>query len=272
MELTDLQENLTNLSSARDAGIISIYVEDLLNDAGDLNEIKEFLDYFSEKLNLEGRAIETANPTLYEKYQSYWVLLAFKVFSAIESADQENLLKTRFLSAIQVGFDPEQLIRDYFSNYQNMELIQETFKAFAKNLEQNNEQFGNIPIEIEGRKLLPTLKYWLSDYSKFPSKVAHRGSIERLNYINQSVNTRALPQTQRQLLLKILKFYDDLINPTRPIPKIQPPAGFTRPIAKTPDIDFRPPQIKLAKPPQMPQHIGIDIDKKLDELKTRPHK
>ncbi len=274
MELIDLEESLKNLTSPRDAEIVSIYVGDLLNGAGDLSEIKEFLDYFSEKLSLEGSAIETANPTLYEKYQSFWILLAFKVFSVIESADQQNLLETRFLSAVKAGFDPEDIISEYFATYQSTALIRSSFKVYARYLEQNIEQFGSIPIEIDGHKLLPTLKYWISDYSKFPSKVARRGSIERLNYINQSINTRSLPQIQRQILLKILKFYDDLINPERPITKLRPsqPLKNLKAAYQSPDMDFKPPSIKLAAPLRLPEIPKLDIDKKLDELKTRAPK
>jgi hypothetical protein len=84
-------------------------------------------------------------------------------------------------------------------------------------MEDNSEQFGSQPIEVEGRRLLPQLKYWLLDYAKFPSRVAKRGPVERLNYVNQSPNTKALPQGQRELLLRILKLYDEFLNPDIPM-------------------------------------------------------
>jgi hypothetical protein len=47
--------------------------------------------------------------------------------------------------------------------------------------------------------------------------VAKRGPVERLNYVNQSPNTKSLPQGQRETLLKVLKLYDEFLNPNIPV-------------------------------------------------------
>ncbi|MDB4940404.1 MAG: hypothetical protein JWO40_829 [Candidatus Doudnabacteria bacterium] len=214
--------------------------------------IEELLDFINGVLQSKGSEIEAKFPQLYESYQNYWVKLAFATFVLLESVDQDSLLKTRFLNAVNEGINPDDLIKQFYNFYESDEFVKQVFRSLAVDLEQNTEQFGAMPIEIEGRKMLPTLKYWIMDYSKFPSKVAKRGSIERLNYINQSSNTRSLPQMQRQTLLRILKFYDDLNNAERPVVQANRNRSRAIPVGQRMDIKSQ-----------------IDIQKKLDELKTR---
>ncbi len=248
MELSDLKENIKTFSTQDELDLLRVYAEDLLF-AGDIYEIREFLDYFSELLNKFGKNIETKNPELYDRLQSYWVILAFKAFMGLESNDQINLLQTRLLYAIQKGFEPDRLIKDFYDTFELDDSIKEMFRSFSKALEQNTEQFGSAPIVFEGRKLMPALKYWIQDYAKTPSKTAKRGSIERLNYVNQSINARPLTQVYKQQLLKILKFYDDLNNSERPMVKAREPQSAV--------------PVPRATAPR------INIDQKLDELKQR---
>lgn len=229
---------------------------------------EEALNYVNDILQSRGAEIEQKFPNLYDSYQLYWVKLAFLAFPLLETVDQDNLLKSRILFAVQNGLDTDKFLKVFFNLYESDEFIKANFKQFAKDLEQNDEQFGNMSIEVEGRKMLPALKYWIMDYSKFPSKIAKRGSVERLNYINQSMNTRALTQMQRQTMLRVLKLYDDLINGERPIVQIN---RTNRP--SIPDRAFIPASpVPVAKPiAQAYPAPSIDIQKKLDELKTRIH-
>ncbi|GAC1413395.1 MAG: hypothetical protein NVSMB66_5260 [Candidatus Doudnabacteria bacterium] len=219
---------------------------------------EEALNYVNEILQKRGTEIENKFPQLYDRYQFYWVKLAFIAFPLLETVDQGNLIKSRVLFAVQNGLDSDRFLRNYYSLFESDEFVKNNFREFAKSLEQNDEQFGKMSIIVDGRKMLPTLKYWILDYSKFPSKVARRTSVERLNYINQSVNTRALTQTQRQTLLKILKLFDDLINGERPITQVNSKGRVL-------DVDFTP----APAPPEQIKKFPIDIQKKLDELKNR---
>ncbi len=226
---------------------------------------EEYLNFLNSLLEQKGSEIEAKQPALYDQLQTYWVKLAFLAYIFLETGDQGNIMKTRLLFSIQHGYDPNQLLKITFNLYDSDEFVKGLFQDFAKNLEQNTEQFGTQPVEIEGRKMLPTLKYWIQDYSKFPSKVSKRGSVERLNYINQSVNTRSLTQVYRQQLLKILKFYDDLLNAERPIVQINHNQSRSMPARTSqlvPTMDFAPPAIRPVGSP-------VNIQQKLDDLKNR---
>jgi hypothetical protein len=243
---------------------IEMEIKDVLL-SQNLAYIEEILDYLSEVLQNRGSEIESKSPQLYESYQKYWINLAFSSFVSLEVADQENLLKTRIFFAIEHGYDLNDLLKQFYSFFESDEFIKEIFRSFSKDLEQNSEQFGTMPVEFEGHKMLPTLKYWIMDYAKFPSKMSKRGSVERLNYINQSTNTRSLTQIQRQNLLKILKFYDDLLNGERPVVQVNK----SRPRISTPEVQQKPPSPVTAPRPPSPIVSNINIQKKLDELKMR---
>lgn len=227
---------------------------------------EEALNFLNAMLQARGQEIESKFPNLYDKYQAYWVKLAYLCFPVLQSADQDSLLSTRLLTAIQNGFEPDHFLADYYNLYESDDFIKQNFRNFIKNIEQNNEHFGTAPVEIEGHKLMPTLRYWIQDYSQFPSKVAKRGSVERLNYVNQSQNTRVLPQSQRQLLLKVLKFYDDLINAERPLQYAKPNPAMDFAVAPRPKMDIR------AGSREESKDRGVFIDKKLSDLKTRSTK
>jgi hypothetical protein len=176
----------------------------------------DLVNYISQLLTDKGQQVAKDNPKRYDELQRFWVSLAFAAFQGYSLSDKDNLLQRRILYAIQKGFDPQILLNQTYSLYHSEAFIQEVFRGYAHDLEENTETFGSAPITVEGRRMLPQLKYWVLDYSKFPSKVAKRGAVERLNYVDNSANTKALTQGQRDTLLSILKLYDEFLNPTIP--------------------------------------------------------
>ena len=244
----------------------------------DLNERLEFIEYLSEVLGQQGKSIQQKNPEYYDRYQYFWLMLVFNSFVGLSQEDQENMLKQRLLSAIKVGFDQDEILTQYYDMYSTEEFISEQAKHLALQLADNLETLGAAPIEIDGKKFLPQLKFWILDYSKFPTKVAKRGSLERLNYVNVSPNTRQLTQVQRQQLLQVLELYDQFLNPpgfirtssqpkkvrvepkTEPIPepveeKVVVPEA-TKPVPTVP---------KIEKP-------AVNIDEKLEDLRRKVSK
>lgn len=221
---------------------------------GDLKEKRDLLEYLSAVLSREGENIESKSPEFYEKLQSGWLALAFGSFPILSDDDRDSLLQKKIFTAIQKGFNPDQIIKEYFLIYESDEFLQNLFKHLKEVLDANTESLGSLPIEVEGKRMLPTIKYWLLDYSKFPSKVAKRGSVERLNYLTQSANVRQLTQGQRQNLSKLMKFYDDLIAAERPL-NLQN--------RSSEDITF------ATRPGGPIPERPINIDEKLNELKER---
>ena len=73
-----------------------------------------------------------------------------------------------------------------------------------------NQNLTNAPIKITDfdQPVRPTIKNWLVDYVKIKG-AGHHESLERSNYLFNSINTRSLAEEERNLLAEILKAYDD---------------------------------------------------------------
>src|SRR5258708_2114795 len=128
------------------------------------------MDYLFEVISNFQKGMNQNSQALYSKYDSFRILLAFSSFAVLDPQDQEDLLKTRILSAIQNDFNPGDISKQFFIFFESENFIRDSFKLFAKNLEQNIEKLGDNTLEIEGKKYLPQLKNWILDYIKYPTQ------------------------------------------------------------------------------------------------------
>ena len=265
MEVTELQTYIKDPLNPDDFQVIKNECEDLIR-LGDPEECKDLANYIGGILQEFAPRLQ-AQPQLYDLYQAYWHRLAFKAFVSLPLNIKTDLLQRRLLFAISKGFDPDHLIQKYFEAISDPQSLRAALTNFIKPLEQNTETIGSNPLVVGEQKYLPQLKNWILDYSKFPSLNARRGSIDRLNYVNQSQNVRALTQNQRQALLKVLKFYDDLLNPESSSfdsSVVEQPVEAVQFQTAVPQAQPQPQQLsQIQRPPQ------IDVNKKLQELKSR---
>ena len=82
-------------------------------------------------------------------------------------------------------------------------VIQE-FQTLEKAILFNKEIFTKEPISI-GR--------WLTMYNAFKGKIL-RKSMDRINFAHQNKEAKKISEEERKILLKILKFYDFLLDPS----------------------------------------------------------
>jgi len=90
-------------------------------------------------------------------------------------------------------------------------VTQKTLRQIAQeNKEALNQTLTTAPIKIADfdQPVRPTIKNWLVDYVKMKG-AGHHESLERSNYLFNSLNTRTLADKERNLLAEILKAYDD---------------------------------------------------------------
>lgn len=243
--LKDFIKTLNNLDNF---SVMQMYYQGVLDD-GTADEQIDFATFLSEFLSKEGAVIQKQNPKMYDAYQRMWYSLVISGFISLSPEDQQGLLMQKVGYAAQNDINLDLILRQYYRQKYAQEDIEIITRTFAKFLEQNTETLGTNPITVQGRRFLPAIKYWIMDYASFPSKNAKRGSIDRLNYINQSINTRPLTQVQKQQLLKILKLYDEFLNPEPPIMEKQ--------------------KGKLEGVSTQAISSTVDIDQKLQELRSR---
>lgn len=257
MEIEELKNLIKDPTKPGDFQIIRDEAEQRIA-SGTTQDNLEMMDYLSDIISNYGSALSARLPQAYDSYQALWTLAGFAGFIGLQSAVQESLLQKSIFFAITKGLNTDSLLQQFYNFYESDDFIKETFRILLNSLQQNTEVLGANSIETEGKKFLPQIRYWIMDYSKFPTKAAARTAVERLNYINQSPNCRQLTQVQRQSLLSLLKLYDDFIKAQPPVSEKQQVAG--RDYASE----------NLAQPPQQQAAQLASTDSALSDMPLPP--
>jgi len=125
---------------------------------------------------------------------------------------RELILDTFGLDFVNVKNKIDFVFRSYFDA---KEIVEDLRSLFLRGIEKNIELLGNNNIVAtvagEDKLVRPTLQNWLTDYNgsaHINPEIKKRGGYEQVNYITNSRNTKGLNKTDRDVLLKILQFYD----------------------------------------------------------------
>ena len=152
-------------------------------------------------------------PQLYQYCQDILIKLRFVALTTLPDQQAFDLIKEHFLDALKTGIDIYRILeidlcsRPVFARG-------EFKKGTRQALKENRQKIGSQSLTIEGKPTPqpPTLKNWLLDYDSETGNEKHSG-LERGQYLAQNPNVRKLEQIEKDLLRKVLKFYDD-IKPT----------------------------------------------------------
>lgn len=86
--------------------------------------------------------------------------------------------------------------------------------GFQKDLEGNEEILGKNQIKMDEKVLPPTIKNWILDYlTSSPKAMSERGAYDQIHYIQQSKNTQSLSDTDKNVLLDIIKLHSWFLDP-----------------------------------------------------------
>ena len=152
--------------------------------------------------------------------EKYFVLLKTLRLCALESTPDpeketffsELILDTFKLEFVNIRGKVENLFRGFYDDSQTIEHYR---SLFVKALEKNQESLGGQNLLVdngsETRTLKPSLGNWLTDYnfsSHLSADTHRRGSFEQTNYFLHSENVKKLTKEDRDVLLRLLQFYD----------------------------------------------------------------
>jgi len=182
-----------NISRARD---LIIKIENLLKEKPDLL---------------------VSQPKLYQYCQDILIKLKFIALTTLPDQQVLVLIKEHLLNALKTGIDVSRILE---INLRSRPVFArgEFKKGTRQALKENQQKIGSQSLTIKGKPTPqpPTLKNWLLDYDKETGTKKH-SELEREQYLAQNPNVRKLEQTEKDLLRKVLKFYDNL----KPIPVSQ---------------------------------------------------
>ena len=183
-----------------------------------IKEIKDFLELAKGELVLEEISkYEEENAEFLRFNSAYqdelnkrkWIV-QYLIFPIIADDKVEELLQYHLLEAIDIGLDPEELMKMRAITISEL-LWPKISQQYLKALAQNTQLIGSEPILIEGEKstYLPYVKNWISVYNRRFGIEKHSG-LEPHQFVLENTNAKRLNKGQKETLLKILKFYESL--------------------------------------------------------------
>lgn len=181
---------------------------------GSSDEAVNFAMILADKL----LAIEGNLPKeLSTKYLRLLKILKLLSLRTLDEKQQEVFFKEQILDTFKTDIiDAKEWVEKIFISYFDGGDQNENLRAlYLKAIEKNQEILGldNIKVIINGEEKLvnPTIQNWLFDYnssSHVSKDLNRRGGYEQVNFVTGSLNARKLDKENRDLLLKIVQFYD----------------------------------------------------------------
>ena len=194
-------------------------------------EISQLADKLEEGLRANA-ALANSSPELYSSYLETLLWLRLASFAIYDNDTCLDLIKKHFLDAAKFGLDFNQLM-----NIKMYSIPDLAWPDFAQDcirmLKENKQRIGSRPLEIQGEETpkAPAVQNWLMDYNRTFS-IDKQSEIQRSQYLGQNPNTRDLVQQEKNYLMNLLKFYDNL----KPLPPSMlgetPASSFQHPSAK----------------------------------------
>jgi len=150
-----------------------------------------------------------------EELHVYETLMKFIAFSMLPETEQLDLFQSSLVKAFRISID----IKNRFAIKMNLTpdvFWPETAQLFVEAILKNEEKLGGHPIVVwgENKEVPPTLSNWLRDYNRIYGVDRHEKIITH-RYLTENPNVRSLKQEDQILLLKILKFYEELKFPSQ---------------------------------------------------------
>ncbi|OGF20825.1 hypothetical protein A2316_01825 [Candidatus Falkowbacteria bacterium RIFOXYB2_FULL_38_15] len=179
-------------------------------------EIGEGADLFRTLKDLLSKnpKFKEENHALAREYDVLIARLAYLALSSIEDKDVDELFKNFLL----LGLNSEDVDIKKRMDLRSMLYHDEVNdgaerKRILRAIKENVETIGKEKIEISGEEKLvsPTVKNWLRDYELSFEERKVRTTVEAVTYLNQNKNARKLTKEDKELLLKVLSFYDSLM-------------------------------------------------------------
>ena len=212
-------------------------------------ELEELFGLLKEKLKIITNAndlfVKIAEDAVEEKNKRQAVIPAKASIVDMSIDDVVVIFKNKILDLLKDDhLDIFNQLNQFFNNAKlaGAKVVEE-FDMLIKALHKNNNIFTR---KYKGLNTM-TVGGWLNLYNRFNDK-SGRKSIDRISFVNNDENAKKLDKERKNILLKLLKLYDFLLNPANAEHEILEPKITTK--VRT-----------IAGPPK------TQSEKKIDELK-----
>ena len=151
---------------------------------------------------------------IYERYQKLIIILKFINLSVRGLPEIQNLISQHLLLAMRVSVPVKAKFQRVLEVYDDIMMDGTIAEALGKTIQTATEKLGTETLKLRSsdKRLPPALGNWVSDYFQSVLLPTGRekipGSVDRISYVNQSLNVRQLAKEDKDLLLHVLELYD----------------------------------------------------------------
>jgi hypothetical protein len=174
-------------------------------------ESRRFTDLLESKI---GATLQASNPEFYLKYQQMIVLLRFISLVTLDKNTLLKLFQFHTLDALAASIDLNDRMTGRMYLIPEIAFEDETNEIIVA-LKENKQRLGSqsIVLKDDTAPSAPLVKNWLTDYDRTfgPEK---QTSLQQQQYLAQNPNVKTLTEQEKNILLSLLQFYDNL----KPIP------------------------------------------------------
>ena len=183
------------------------YIFQDICDSRDVFRAKQRFIGLTELLQADPAFVETS-PELFQKYLNLIIVLKLTALPLLDTQEVRKFFLETLLTSMQTA---EVSVKEMTGSYLLWEgSAKNNISAVVDSVAENKELIGNTSLKIigEDHDFSPIVKNWILDYNKSTAEVSKRGAMERITYFNQNVNVKQLAKEDKDLLLKVLEFYD----------------------------------------------------------------
>lgn len=217
-------------------------------------------------------SLERSDPGTFAKYLPFWLAAKFVSLHVRKEEEIAGLIQNHILEGLRTGLDLKAKLISALTLDDVIVSDGEMPRKLLLALSRNEENLGSRPV-----------KNWIDDYNaykmtKFGVGTGRPGGLEKVSFMSNNENVRQLSQDERQMLSKLLEFYDwlrygpmsaeELLGSSLSVPRFtQPTPVAPRPPVSAPVVRVLPtPPRPPAPPPKKPIDEGL-YQSTLEELK-----
>ncbi|MDP3741569.1 MAG: hypothetical protein Q8R08_04590 [bacterium] len=189
-----------------------------VREAGDLAMKLELLLQSVPNFQLE-------KPDMNKQYREIITKLKFVALPVLQ--DQQKVLdlisRYPFLGFEMPRYNFKAAFDGFLLSLYSEEAMGDFLIKMEKLFEENDTRLGELPLETSTGTVKPTIGNWIKEYIRVNIGKGERGSFDQVSFINKNQNVAKLPREQKELLKKILDFYDWLVYPKDSNPDFMTP-------------------------------------------------
>src|SRR3990167_6762127 len=208
--------DLTNIKvEVSDPQFLS-FMQQIFENVRDYYNVRE-AKAIAEKLGTlleQNSELAATNPNLYRQYEELTLLYKFIALPILPPEEVEKLITQNLVAGLNIqDFDLRQALDAFLLTFSSDLDMFQFLDRLEKLLEKSEIQIGNAPLDTPSGSKKSILANWIAEYLRSNVGRSERGSLEEISFVTKNKSVQQLSKEDRDVLKKVLEFYDWLKFP-----------------------------------------------------------